>query len=936
MLPAIDTVRAVLGGARDGPATVAGAATGTALRVRVLNGNLSFIRQPLLLGHYRSLALTGTEWVLDQLIGGTMTAALQTGLYPGEPGTQQIFMNTRRDPENPWQAPRPHATIVVGLGDEGGLKAPALSTSVRQGVIAWSQRLAEADGGAPTTFELAATLIGSGGVGISTGAAACAIAQGVREANARLLATGWPIAAQLTLVELYLNRAAEAGLALGMMAVAAPGLYEIAPLIASGTGPLRRPPDSTYRGAGYDLISAVSTGQDQISFTLDTRRARSEVRAVTTQGRLVRELVARASQDSNDDPQIGRTLFQLLVPQEMESFLGGTGQVLLELDGASAGIPWELLDLPEERRAGGDQRPWALRTRLLRRLRSTVFETRVRDASADDDMLVIGEPSTDSSYGPLPGARAEARAVAAELRAPGDVAPARVTELAGGEDATTIVNTLMARPWRIVHVAGHGEPGLDGGVVLSDGLFLGPREIARLRTVPELVFVNCCYLARRDLAQVLTPPAEFAAGDFAAGVADALIALGVRCVIAAGWAVEDEPARIFATTLYRELLAGRRFMDAVASARETCWAEGGNTWAAYQCYGDPDWSLRRATGDAQAPAGDALRDYEGIASPLALAHALEALTTASRFQNAKPAAQLEKIRHLEARFASVWGGIGAVAEAFGVACAAARALGPAVDWYARAVACNDGSASLKASEQLGNLRARLAWESVDKAGPKADAACFADARGGIGRALVWLKGLVALQPTIERHSLCGSACKRLAMVETRAGRSAAARRAVAQMALHYGAAERLACDSGDPDLFYPAMNRMAAELVTRSRRLASWAGFGAADLDAVRASLQARAASDPDFWSLVGLVEIELYAALAERRLAAALPGLLKAYEDLQARVAAPWMWASVADQADFVLPAWQRGAPRVEQRAAQALRRRMAAYAGRGAPPAS
>src|SRR5262245_53862409 len=38
------------------------------LNVRVVNGNLKFVRPPLLLGHYRSFKLTGTEWVIDQLL----------------------------------------------------------------------------------------------------------------------------------------------------------------------------------------------------------------------------------------------------------------------------------------------------------------------------------------------------------------------------------------------------------------------------------------------------------------------------------------------------------------------------------------------------------------------------------------------------------------------------------------------------------------------------------------------------------------------------------------------------------------------------------------------------------------------------------------------------------------------------------------------------
>jgi CHAT domain-containing protein len=71
----------------------------------------------------------------------------------------------------------------------------------------------------------------------------------------------------------------------------------------------------------------------------------------------------------------------------------------------------------------------------------------------------------------------------------------------------------------------------------------------------------------------------------------ALIKIGVRCVIGAGWAVDDEAARVFAEEFYATLVGGKRFIDAVAAAREKAYACGGNTWAAYQCYGDPAWKF---------------------------------------------------------------------------------------------------------------------------------------------------------------------------------------------------------------------------------------------------------------------------------------------------------------------------------------------------------
>jgi hypothetical protein len=89
-----------------------------------------------------------------------------------------------------------------------------------------------------------------------------------------------------------------------------------------------------------------------IEYTLDTQRARSEARVQPTQARLVNELVKRASNEANRDPQIGRTLFQLLVPVEVEPFLGGA-QPWCCSSRPHRAFPWELLDTatPARRRA---------------------------------------------------------------------------------------------------------------------------------------------------------------------------------------------------------------------------------------------------------------------------------------------------------------------------------------------------------------------------------------------------------------------------------------------------------------------------------------------------------------------------------------------------------------------------------------------------------
>ncbi len=902
---------------------------GAALRVAVLNGDLKFVRQPLLVGHYRSLVLTGTERVVDRLVDSAMSRSLDVGLYPDAPGSNQTFDNQREDPDNVFDMARPRAVIVAGLGEEGKLDTTELVYTVRQAILAYAQRVHEESDGTQTQFELAATLIGSGGIGITVSSAAQLIAQGALEANAKLQGGHWPQLDKLTLVELYLDRASDAWRALQLQEIASPNRLKLIGKVDSGAGALRRLLDSGYRGASYDLIRAVtvdtSAKRRSISYTLDTKRARTEVRAQQAQASLLKELVLKASNDGNRDPLIGRTLFNLLIPIEIEPFLGGTSEMLLELDPGTAAIPWELLETNPDARSG-DQRPWAVRCKLLRKLRLDNFRARVRDASADDNVLVIGEPRCDKTvYPPLPGARDEAIAVANCLAAPDvGVGAGRVRSLVNDDDAQTVINALFERAYRVVHVAGHGAPGADGGVVLSgQDTYLGANEVRAMRIVPELVFLNCCHLAGRDAAAVLEPYDRVA---FAANIAEELIKAGVRCVIAAGWAVEDEPAKKFATRFYASLLGGARFIDAVAAARAAAWTPDGNTWAAYQCYGDPEWRWRRQVGDAQrqAVSGD---EFAGVASPVSLVLTLENLAVSSEYGGARsdpsgPAldAQADKVRHLEAQYAPLWGAMGAVAEAFGVAFAAANDLDRAIVWFRGALDAQDGSASFRAAEQLGNLQVRRAakLDDADKA------------RKGIAAGIQQLEKLAAMQATIERGAMLGSAYKRLTMVEWGAGRKAEAHAALMKAIESYAGAEAMARRLKVDNLFYPAKNGISCEL-----RAAFVAGKPAAVADQrireVAESLQNAAAAKPDFWSVVGLTELHVLSALARGELAGIVGEVVDRLRELKARVPSLGKWDSVYNEALFTLLPYEavKGIAANEKRAAQTLLATLAELAG-------
>ena len=794
------------------------------------------------------------------------------------------------------------------------------------------------------------------------------VAKGVQEANERLDdeedTKRWPRVEHLTLIELYLDRAIEAWRALTLQAASSPASYVVTGAVQTGSGGLRRLLDAAYRGAPYDFISVTSgeagPGESRITYALDTTRARTEINGHSTQSRLIQNLVLNASNAENADPLIGKTLFKLLVPPEIEAFLGGTTEMQIELDRGTAGIPWELLDT--EIPGNSDSRPWAIRTKLLRKLRTASYRSHVVDASAESGVLIIGEPQCDAKrYPDLPAARREAAAVAATF-ANRPIAEAGFTSTVRtlirpdsvdtpGPDARTILNAVMSRDWRIVHISGHGEPpeligpipktaadppqthGAPRGVVLSDDLFLGPHELKSMRVVPELVFVNCCFLAQRGMGQLLDPGEwryqPYNRAQFASTVADALIDIGVRCVIAAGWAVEDGPASVFAETFYEALVAGSRFLDAVAVAREAAQKMGGNTWAAYQCYGDPEWTFRPATGDAQRPGKAYGDEFAAIASAESLMLALHTIGVNSEFNRAGEAEQVDRLRYLETRFRATWGALGNVAAAFGRAWSALGKRAPAIEWLQQARAAQDGTTPLHALEELANLQVRDAWETVERAAPgRARKAALAAARKRIAEARTLLDTLLALGSTVERENLYGSAFKRLAMIEAEAGDAAAERNAIEGMKRHYGKAEDIAKETKAAELYYPAMNRMAAELALLDRRRRG-VTRGLENLPAVRESLSA---APPGFWSIVGQTELSMYEALSAGTLRTNLPALTEQFQAHHDRVPrALKSWASVYDNATFVLQKYQTHAPAPEGAAAGQLLRLLKSFA---APP--
>jgi tetratricopeptide (TPR) repeat protein len=505
--------------------------------------------------------------------------------------------------------------------------------------------------------------------------------------------------------------------------------------------------------------------------------------------------------------------------------------------------------------------------------------------------------------------------------------------------ASSVIKRLMTKDYRILHLAGHGvydESSAHGtGMVLggppsgrpsSERVLLTAAQIAQMRLVPELVFINCCHLGR------IEPAAGRAGGlpafhRLAATIAHELIRSGVRAIIAAGWAVDDGAAQSFATAFYQTMLAGGNFGDAVRDARETTFRNypDSNTWAAYQCYGHPGFRLRGAKArGAQAPRPELAQDKYVDACEVATD--LRNLTSRA---SAKPTVTTpeelrQELLELE-RFASGrdWTSDPTVALELAHAHAELGDLGAGIQWYERAMNVEGTPFAVKDLEQMANLRSRLAFSSYERATKDGDAKGAEAARRACQAAIAEHEKVLLFGDSSERRSLLAGAHKRCLRVEpyTDDASKQRARRHLEKMIAEYERAAALAPGARA----YPLLNALFGVLlaggpkVTPTTKTAKSkakttnaatglhveAGFRAA-IDAIRDELDRR--PPKNFWEAITPSELQLLESIAHGSLGADLPRIESSYLEASRLHGSPRELASVAAQLEFVREGAARG----------------------------
>ncbi len=240
-------------------------------------------------------------------------------------------------------------------------------------------------------------------------------------------------------------------------------------------------------------------------------------------------------------------------------------------------------------------------------------------------------------------------------------------------------------------------------MVFGDGLFLTVGAVNQLGHVPELVFLNCCYLGQINERAERRAAIRF--HELAANLATQFIRIGAKAVIAAGWAVDDGAAHTFATTFYQAMLEDHaNFMDAVRRAREqTHMAHPHtNTWGAYQAYGDPAFTLdgKKSNGDSETAPW--YQPYEAV---LAFEEIFQKCKRSCEVIERFPATTFNE---LWASTPVAWQDNSDILAAKAMTAGELGLLAEAIDAYDHAIAAEQSDAPIKAIQQRANLRARYA------------------------------------------------------------------------------------------------------------------------------------------------------------------------------------------------------------------------------------
>ncbi len=566
------------------------------LAVSIFNADLKNARHPVLVGHFKDDGLYSAEGSLDRYLNKKLSERHRLGYYPGEIGESEITYHS---------ASQPRGALVIGLGKLDDLTPYRLALSVEKAIIKYAfffRDNYENPENKKYGSGISAVIIGSVFAGLSIGDSVKAIITGVQRANDRIiqLANGLEPIKELEFVDYYEDVAQLCYQVLKKIEATDDRLNIVVKKFNAGSGSKRRL--SLNEGATWwhtfhtTAVKADERGATPIglSYSSTSGRARVEHDVISADLKTVEYLSKAFSHNNEWDFKLSKTMFELLVPNDFKSIIRNQSNIIWKMDAYAAQFPWEMFHDYLDESNSTNETPTFVNTGLIRQLITDDY--RINPVVVEKNKaIVIGDPDySGSAFGQLPGAAAEANLVAQIVKNNGYEVLSSIHR-----KAADIIKDLYSDNYKIMHVAAHGvyevlEVGgkqrFTAGIVLGDGAVLEPGTINQLSSIPEFIFVNCCYSGT-----MAAPDDKYYKyrANLAANIGTQLIHMGVKAVVVAGWAVNDAAAKTFSNELYNLLFEGYEFGIAAQRARKKCFDlhRHTNTWGAYQCYGDHYYKL---------------------------------------------------------------------------------------------------------------------------------------------------------------------------------------------------------------------------------------------------------------------------------------------------------------------------------------------------------
>ena len=863
------------------------------IKLSIRHGDLAYARHPICVGHYYGDTIVSAEAALDNYLEGLLSKRVSLGMYPGELNTHEVFFH--REIKR-----KPNGAIVVGLGRVGELGPGSLTAGLCRALLDYALKISEwpddrfGSSGTTRSAKVSFLLIGTGSGGMTIRSSLESILRAIKEANNRLSENNLDskvIFDDIEFLEIYRDTAILAARELEALLRDSPLTPDFTwpdQTVLKGTGGLQRVVFQSDPSWWHRLEIVYDNKYQILRFIALTDRARAEVSLVSGQMLLADQYIAdmlSTTSSTSSALESAQTLFEMLIPNRLKELAPQEQDMVLIVDKESARFPWEMLS----DRWNTAKKPPAVAAGLLRQLKTQEFRPRPLH-TAERNALVIGNPAKPKSneFPDLPGAAQEAEAVAALLTSHGYEVNKALGRRQTHLEARDILTGLHADAYRILHLAGHGvhefplpvqvpptprdgdqelAPALKwvSGMAIGDNIFLTPGDIEQMRWVPELVFINCCHLGS---AEVRNPDSR-RYNQLAANLGMHFINMGVKAVVAAGWAVDDLAAKAFAESFYQALLSGQSFGYAVRMARQQIYDQFPevNTWGAYQCYGDPDFRLLAEGTKPPSQPRRYLDKSEWLAD-------LENLLNCVRRQQV--AQEREKLdwhfKQVPPEMMSEWSEQADVAYLLGTLYGEMEDYDSAITQLDKALSAKKADFPVKALEQRANYRVKRALRVfpsdendagdasanlTDKA-PPSRAKAIADIKQSIDE----LTMLNNMAPTLERLSIMGSAYKRLAWMQRKKSEK---KQSLARMCEAYFQAyeESLRAKSADS---YPFTNWITAEAILRwfdDSRPADWQQNLELSVAKLVAEAQEKLNANPQYWdslvepdcrSMLGLV----------------------------------------------------------------------------------